>query len=207
MSRESRAIEQLDQAVELATRCILMMPAAFAVARAEAATFHLGAQSFDGVRVSGFTTELDDDDHPIPVRSDPVGKHVAEGLDNYDQTAERIISAARAINTEVEQLAKLLQPLGTAHHRAVTPKDELAEEAKEAALEEARLTRENDPCCRSCLRADVRAPVAKRRSVDGDTWALCRWCYDFTREVGKLPTRDEVAEHHAGGKVRRRVAP
>lgn len=207
MSRESTSIDQLDQAVETATRLVLALPSAYAILRAESTTYHLAAQSYDSPQVSGFSTELDDDGHPIPVRPDPVGRHVADGVTSYDERARQIIAAARAVCTAVGGLEKLVAPLMDDHHRATTPRAQLEEEAKADALEEARLERENDHHCRSCLRIEVRTPVAKRRAVDGDVWGLCRWCYDFHRDVGNLPSREELTEHHAGGIVRRRVAP
>lgn len=207
MSRESQTIKDLDRAVEDATRLVLALPNAFAVARAESSTFHLSAQAYDGPRVSGFSTKLDDDGHPVPVRPDPVGAHVADGVSRYDERAQQIITASRSVCTAVAHLERLVSPLLSDHHRATTPRAQLEEEAKAAALDEARLERENDHHCRSCLRIEVRTPVAKRRAVEGDVWGLCRWCYDFHRDVGNLPSREELTEHHAGGIVRRRVAP
>lgn len=212
MSRESQTIEELDQAVEDATRLVLALPNAFAVARAESTTFHLAAQSYDSPQVSGFSTELDDDGHPIPVRPDPVGRHVADGVTRYDQTAQQIMVASRSVCAAVAHLHKLVAPLLADHHRAVTPRAQLQREAADAALEEDRLTRENAECCRSCHRGEdshgrrIREEAIYRRSdVNGrldDPAPLCKWCYRKVEQLGALPPVEWVERHHRGETVR-----
>lgn len=205
MSRQSRMVDTLTQATELLTRADNALAGVLAVIAAEHTAVHLQAQSFDGVRVSGFTTEVDDDGHPIPVRSDPVGRAVADGLDSQDSALLVIETRVREVARAVEALVVALQPHQATGHRMTAPRSELAREAAEAALEQARVDRENAPCCRSCSRIDVESVVHKRREVEGDVMGLCRWCYDFVRSTGALPTREQLSDHHAGGKVRHRV--
>lgn len=212
MSRESQTIEDLDHAVENATRLVLALPNAFAVARAESSTFHLSAQSYDGPRVSGFSTELDDDGHPVPVRPDPVGAHVADGVSRYDERAQQIITAVRSVCTAVAHLERLVAPLLSDHHLATTPRAQLQREAADAALEEDRLTRENTECCRSCARAEdsqgrrIREEsIYRRGDVNGrldDPAPLCKWCYRKVEQLGALPPVDWVERHHRGETVR-----
>lgn len=67
------------------------------------------------------------------------------------------------------------------------------------------------PGCRSCVRipgvgdaprwepADTRLkhPTTAGGILDEPQW-LCRWCNDTTRRLGRLPTPEELARHHAG---------
>lgn len=67
--------------------------------------------------------------------------------------------------------------------------------------------------CESCARAltsmgHPRAePAARRVQVRADLrlW-LCRWCADWHRDTGRLPTEAQLVDHHAGRRVLRRVA-
>lgn len=206
MSRQSRMVGTLNTATEALTRADNALPGVLAVIAAEHTAVHLKAQSFDGVRVSGFTTELDDDGHPIPVRSDPVGRAVADGLDAQDIVLLKIESRVREVAKAVEALVSEMEPHQSAGHRMTAPRSQLAREAAEAALEQARVDRENEPCCRSCARLDRSEPITYRRAIDGDVMGLCRWCYDYHRSEGGLPTRDELVDHHAGRRVNRRVS-
>lgn len=208
MSRQSRMVDTLDAATELLTRADNALPGVLAVIAAEHSGAHLQAQSYDGVRVAGFTTELDDDGHPIPVRSDPVGRRVADGLDSQDLALARIETKVREIARAVEELTSELTPWQATQHRMVTPRDALAREAAEAALEEARLDRENEPCCRSCARGSdskgrrIHEPEIYRRGTVGgrleDPCPLCRWCYRKVEELGALPPPEWVERHHRG---------
>lgn len=207
MSRQSRMVAVLNASTEALTRADNALPGVLAVIAAEHTAVHLQAQSYDGVRVSGFTTELDDDGHPIPVRSDPVGRAVADGLDSQDVVLLRIETRVRELAKAVEALTVELEPHQAAGHRMTAPRSELAREAAEAALEQARVDRENEPCCWSCARIGARSVVYKRRVVEGDSVGLCRWCYDEHRDLGNLPTREDLEHYHSGGKRRRRVAP
>lgn len=197
MSRESRTVAALFEASEKVDRCLSSLPAAYAVSYAETLTYHLRSTTYDGARPGS--------DH-----ADPVGQHVASGIERHEGDTKAIEEAVRAIAAGAETLTRLLEPFATRGHRLTTPTPVLAEEAKQAALEEARVARENETadCCRSCLRIGVRVKYLHQRVVDGDPWKLCRFCYDEHRGTGSLPSRDDLEGYHSpGGKRRRRVAP
>lgn len=210
MSRESRIVDLTEQTTELLVRASNALPGVLAVVAAERTAVHIKAQAYDGVRVSGFTTELDDDGHPIPVRHDPVGEHVARSSERSDAALVPIEAAARAVANAVEALVRSLEPHQAGVRLAVTDLPTLRAEAKKRALEEARIARENElvDCCRSCLRIGVQVKYLHQRVVDGDPWKLCRFCYDEHRGTGSLPERDVLERYHSpDGKRRRRVTP
>lgn len=210
MSRESRIISTTEDAAELLLRATNALPSVLAVIAAERTAVHVRAQAYDTVRVSGFTTQQDDDGHPIPVRHDPVGEHVVNSDERSDAALLPIEAAARAVTSAVETLVRALQPHQAGVHLAVTDLPTLRAEAKKRALEEARIARENElvDCCRSCLRIGVQVKYLHQRVVDGDPWKLCRFCYDEHRGTGSLPERDVLERYHSpDGKRRRRVAP
>lgn len=197
MSRESRTVAALFDASEVIDRCLAALPAAYAVSYAETSTYHLRSANYDGARPGS--------DH-----ADPVGQHVASGVERYEADTKAIEEVVRAIAREAERLTVLLVPFETRGHRLTTPLPELAVEAKEAALEEARVARENESVelCWSCLRIGVRVKYLHARVVDGDSRKLCRFCYEEHRSTGSLPSREDLEGYHSpDGKRRRRVTP
>lgn len=184
-----------------------------AVIHVQLSTPHLQAQSYDGVRVSGCGTEEAVDEDGVkrsgPVMPDPIGREVAGGLDTEDEILRALLSRYRVINDQVTALLKDLRTWQDIEHLMLTPRTELAREAAEAALLEARLTRENERTCRSCARADIRVTdIYRRGDVGGrldDVADLCRWCYRKVEELGALPPIEWVERHHRGEVVRVRA--
>lgn len=68
---------------------------------------------------------------------------------------------------------------------------------------------ERDVSCWSCARIEVAKGVPRWepawRPVDlaGERRQVCRWCFDWLRKVGELPTVHELSTHHRGVRVRR----
>lgn len=186
------------------------LPGILAAIHADASTPHVRAQSYDGVRVSGTRSaviDFGDGDELVIFPTDPTGEAVVTAVETEEEALRDLLTLVRAVQGPVASLLARAQRWQLIEHELTTSREVLRGERAEQAREVARVDRANEPCCRSCAREDRREPVVKRRVVDGDTVGLCRWCYDFTRSTGRLPTREELAEHHAGGKVRRRVAP
>ncbi len=226
MSRQSRMVDTLAQYTEILVRCDNELPAALAVIDATAA-YHLGAQSYDGPRVSGRGTEQHEDEDGVvrssPIRPDPVGSHVVNADESTQADLDELEPWIRAVANAVTGLEAVLWRHQGAVHRAVTPRERLAREASDRAVASASVERENE-CCESCRRGYAREPqgsdpgqryivtelFARSSDVKGRLdrrMRLCEWCWRYIDEVGALPTIDELHDHHAGRKVRRRVAP
>lgn len=211
MSRESRIISTTEDAAELLLRATNALPSVLAVIAAERTAVHVRAQAYDTVRVSGFTTQQDDDGHPIPVRHDPVGEHVVNSDERSDAALLPIEAAARAVTSAVETLVRALQPHQAGVRLATTDLPTLRAEAKERALEEARVERANTRHCRSCARATNRAgepinetDIYRRGDVGGrldDVMDLCRWCYRKVEQLGYLPPPEWIQRHHRGEQI------
>ena len=55
--------------------------------------------------------------------------------------------------------------------------------------------------CASCARLEVAKGV--RRWEPAARGELCRWCNDWRRQTGAVPSKDELEAHHRGVRVRR----
>lgn len=85
---------------------------------------------------------------------------------------------------------------------------------RDANVVERELTEANrPPGCESCERLPgahggkrYEAVSVEKAKVGDRTMRLCRWCADFLRSTGDVPTRAQVDAHHTGKRVSRNVA-
>jgi len=88
-----------------------------------------------------------------------------------------------------EALAHLSQALSLVH-RVLPP-----------ATTVSRLQPQGDKGCLAHRRAGAHEPTDRRHR------GLCRWCYDYQRAHGTMPTADVLARHDAGYPILARAAP
>jgi hypothetical protein len=103
----------------------------------------------------------------------------------HRREVERLIAAVLRDGRRLEQLVGLYspRPASEAERRAT-----LADNDREAG-------------CRSCVRVEVSKGIARWEPVFRDD--LCRWCYDWRRETGAVPSPAELDRHHRGERIRR----
>lgn len=133
---------------------------------------------------------------PVVVSGDPTGE-AAVGFDPVESDRAELDHAVR----EIRRLAEIV--VGTMAR--YTPRQATDKERRETLR-----ANEREQTCESCARAEVsrgvhRAEPARCRVVlpDGTAGELCRWCADFLRSQGALPSRSQLDAHHRGQKVRR----
>ena len=123
--------------------------------------------------------------------SDPVG-NMAGQPDPASDALKRINAALRQLVTNAEIL---YAEVAAAQPRHPNSKDIAA--TKYA----------NDPLCEWCTRwsngnGDL---VLSRTDLGGalsEVTGLCRWCADFGRAQGRLPSESECTRHHRGQQIR-----
>ena len=124
---------------------------------------------------------------PVARIKDPTGE-AAMAPDRaaaHRREVERLISTLHRDASRLEQLVGLYsaRPASEAERRAT-----LADNDREAG-------------CRSCVRTEVAKGVTRWEPVFRDD--LCRWCYDWRRGTGVVPSVDELRRHHRGERIRR----
>lgn len=153
---------------------------------------HPRAASFDGDRVSGFTTVLDDDGNPSPAVADPTG----EAAINPDQ-ARTDLDLLRSETAELLRRARLVWSVSQRYLPTTRPD----------AGQIAKLTEQGDPGCWYCLRVltDHGKPwwepplTANPTTVKGnlpEARFVCRWCYDHIGRTGRGPSLPESRAHY-----------
>lgn len=137
---------------------------------------------------------LCDGEPPID-RSDPAGNAGVQAAMFGDQAAQAI--------REVDDLLRRLEIAAKGLEFVVaryTPRQAFSAELRQ-------VERENDPGCTSCARGagpnggPIWSPSIGHTDVKGTLphpMALCRWCRDFVRSKGKLPTPQQVTDHERG---------
>lgn len=150
---------------------------------------------YDQERTSGGATVLDDQGVPMPRLSDPTGEWGTEP----DQARDDQRSIDHRLHSLERETMRLVDDF-TRH--ALRPPN-VIEQCKG----------DDEPGCESCARLPgarggprwepVRqtAKVAEGKLVV--TYKLCRWCADFVRSEGVLPTKGQLDAHHTGRKVRK----
>lgn len=163
-----------------------------------------GAQRLQSDRTTGFTTVLDDDGMPIPAVSDPTGETVVNYLTSRtkgDPAGQDLARLDKAIRSAHDLIAKAVDILAT-----YTPRPANAHDRRQ--LE--KTNTKPDPVCESCIRTESAKgvtrgmPVHRTGTVNGNLdqpTALCRWCYDYVRTTGKLPTEAVLADYYAGKRI------
>lgn len=140
------------------------------------------------------------------------GDRVSTG-DHSDPTKDAAFQTDRAaLDREAfEDVIKALAAYAEkAHHLAARYSSRPA-----TPSERTETLRDNEPktFCVSCSRAKTsfgvpRAEPGWRRGRTAQSpWGvwLCRWCYDWNEATGRLPTKEELEDHHAGKRVFRPV--
>lgn len=129
----------------------------------------------------------------------------AESIAANDPTGEAAVRPDRA-SDHLDELARLADRLRSDGERIT--KILASYQRRPADERERRDSADGDPGCRSCARVSPHgsplwSPVHRTPVIDGDTWPLCRWCYEWLSgrsAAGRLPTRDEVAYYADHGK-------
>lgn len=148
----------------------------------------------------GQRTLPSDDDDPTGV---PVTAVEAEALTPPDLVARH----RRDLTADLRTLARILDRQATRHDYWTTPaapKSGLDSGDPGCAMH--RRLREHGQWGRTHSRAW--APVHRTGNVGGNLeveMALCRWCYDWVRSTGGLPTYAELAAHVDGRRVKVRA--
>lgn len=128
----------------------------------------------------GLTSELDDEFYGEPVDLGAKALHKLRDL-------------IRQHRTSGQQLYNLVNAWAP-HHADAKAKEETAEA--------------NDPMCAHCTRwvKNTNHAHVFNTDVTGNlsepVAALCRWCYDFVRNTGRLPTENECKRHDNGQRIR-----
>jgi hypothetical protein len=153
-----------------------------------------GAARYDGNRVSGFVTVLDDEDKPVPAVSDRTGEQAVHNVEHQDRAAadfdwaKKLTKQARKTNDGLERIDHTWKP-------------------RKATDKESRAT-PNPRGCDSC--ATIPSPshqgpwwneIWRSTTLDGQPLDLCRWCTDWLRDTGRLPKADELRRHQTGQRV------
>lgn len=165
----------------------------------EAAHGHPKAAATDTVRSIG--SVLDEYGIPMPSVADPVGE---AGI-REDRAAE----ARRQIDGLVNRLWADVGALEAAlvHWTGRAP----------TSIERREAERDNTPICESCARIDGRVAgqpfvnevrvtvVVANGKGEERRWKVCRWCQDFVRDFGRVPSKNELADYR-DGKRRKTIA-
>lgn len=128
---------------------------------------------------------------PPPPHNDPVGE-AAVAPQPRDPVRAAMHQMLRALHHAVTELARAQQLTARPRHDGA----------------------DGEPGCQSCARTTRsdgtprwEPPYTRRPSDCGgrlpEAQHLCRWCWDAVAQLGRLPTRAEVAAHHEGRRLRR----
>lgn len=134
----------------------------------------------------------------VDTSSDPTGE-AATKRDRAADDREYVAEVAARIYRDCRTLEGILNRYAS---RSATPT-----ERQETLSVMERRERAED--CWSCARTtdasgNPRFSAGERRVViDGDKRTLCRWCLDWLRAKGQLPTLKQVDEHGRGLRVRK----
>lgn len=131
------------------------------------------------------------DDGWRPMISDPTGEaairrdRAAQARRELDKAVTRL---HQAIEREAFKIAGILNGYGPPRAASI---------ADRAALQRANI--KPDPGCTSCARLESSKGVKRWEPVFRND--RCRWCSDWVRTVGRLPTKKELQAHHDGKRV------
>lgn len=126
----------------------------------------------------------DRDGEPLPGHADPTG----EAGTRVDRAAQDRIGLEKDI-VGVARLVRHIEDRATRYT------------VREANIIEQQATAAEDEGCSSCRRIPgPRTTHWWNPTVRGE---LCRWCDDYKRATGRLPTKDELGDHRDGKKIRR----
>lgn len=158
-----------------------------------------GAQSYEQSRTTGHTTVLDENGNTIPAVSDPTGEAaITDDLARADEAR---------LDTAITNLARTAEVVADIYLRWKPPSPADAAGLRTAF---AKLLSEGEPGCEICARVDKWvAPHVDASDCKGNLprpYRLCVWCWRWVLDTGRLPTRHELEQHHAGRKPKRPAA-
>lgn len=130
----------------------------------------------------------------------PAGGEGGGGQSPSDRTGNAAIRPDRA-RTDRNRLESILESIASQSSELVyllaryTPRPASDKERAQTLADN-----ERSDSCASCRRLEVAKGVARWEPVfRGD---LCRWCYDWRRETGDVPSVPTLQAHHRGVRVR-----
>lgn len=132
---------------------------------------------------------------PISVSGDPAG----EAAMRPDRAAADRARLEELLKSMGRQAGQVLDILARYTPRQATDKE------KRDTLQ----ANEREEGCSSCARTQVTRgvqrwePVYRATVIDNEKHPLCRWCWEWLRSTGELPTLAQVEQHHRGLRVRR----
>jgi hypothetical protein len=173
---------QLDRDLDLLLRSRNQIDAVLVVIR-EAIGGQPGAASWDASPRGGDIVDPTGD----------AGTNAADGHDRARSAERALVASVASVGLEAERIMRILNEWRPG--RPPTPKERQETEAANRAQDG----------CESCWRIEKFSPTHRTTDLDDileRPHRLDRWCYDFTRKVGRLPTRDELRRHHQGKKVK-----
>jgi hypothetical protein len=138
---------------------------------------------------------------PFANLSDPAGDAAVARAMGGDRAA----TARRELEQRVESIARQAEEI-VRTLAAWTPRAPTDSERAETLS----VLNDRDVSCWSCARVKDSAGRPRwepaRCAIEvtpGVRRELCRWCQDWFRQTGQLPTMDELRQHHYGKQVRR----
>ena len=179
---ERRALNDLDATTHI-FHTLTATVATQLLAMREAMNGHPRAANYDGARVSGTTTIVDEHGTPMPARSDPTGE-----------------AAIRPDRASVDH-RNTLADLGQLHDLVIRLADRLGHYTTHPATDKEQKDTEqaNAVHCQSCVRTESSTGVPRQETVYKlhttvkanlrTPYNLCSWCYTWVRDTGRLPTR------------------
>lgn len=133
----------------------------------------------------GSARVTDDQGDPLPLHSDPTG----ETAIREDRARDDRLSIDRDVNALERSVRHLLD----------TASRHILRDAN--LIERQATTGKDDPGCSSCAR--IPGPRTKQWWNPRFRGDLCRWCLDYQRAMGRLPTTQELIDYRDGKRVRR----
>lgn len=156
-----------------------------------------GAQRFDSTPTTGHTTVVDDEGTPMPAISDPTGEAAVRRATGKDRAAADHREVSKLIRDGLRISGRITDIFARYGTRPAGHVELKATEQGNARPDG----------CEHCATQGRWSPLhVERTTAKGNLptpMRLCRWCYDWTRTHGVLPTDKELRAHHEGRKLRR----
>lgn len=140
------------------------------------------SSGFDG---SGSRSATDAEGQPLPGHADPTGD-AAGRIDHAHLDHQSLGKDATNLRRTVD------------HFRITTDRYKLRDPN---VIDQQATSKTEDDGCSSCRR--IRGPRTAHWWNPVFRGTLCRWCLDFQRMTGRLPTPQELADYRDGKRVRR----
>lgn len=132
-------------------------------------------------------------DHSSPVEAALGLTGTGPAVLNGDPAEHRLAELDRLIKAVAADARRILQIVQGNTPHAPSDRDRAA------------VRQDNDPLCEHCTRHRPTGkvePVHRTGDVNGVlaplSMGLCLWCYRYVREVGKLPSKQDIDRHNKG---------